>query len=122
MGISENVGHDLTFKILNSSANKIINRSNVRPANDDKSPNLLADPITSPKIIKPLREDKSSNDKKSIPIIDPNELVGRTFLLDKEGGQHLRTHIVKVLDGFEGDLARDSSRLKFVCTMNDDTI
>ena len=40
VGISENAGHDVTFKILNSSTNKIINRSNVRSAKHNKSPNL----------------------------------------------------------------------------------
>ena len=57
-----------------------------------------------------------------MPVIDPDDLVGRTFLLNKEDGQRLRARIVKALDDFEGDLARDSSRLKFVCSMNDDTI
>ena len=36
--ISENIGHDVTFKILNISTNKIINRSNVTPANDNELP------------------------------------------------------------------------------------
>ena len=57
MGISENVGHDVTFKILNSSTNKIINVSNVRPANDNASPNLRSDRVTSPGSIKLLRKD-----------------------------------------------------------------
>ena len=57
-----------------------------------------------------------------MPVIDPDDLVGRTFLLNKEDGQRLRARIVKALDDFEGDLARDSSRLKFVCSMNDDTV
>ena len=40
VGISENVGHDMIFKILNSSTNKIINRSNVRSAKDKDNLNL----------------------------------------------------------------------------------
>ena len=58
MGISENVVHGMTFKINNSSTNKTINMSNVRPANDDKSSNIRADPATSPEVIKSLREDE----------------------------------------------------------------
>ena len=54
MEISENFGHDMTFKILNSSANKIINRSKTRPVNDSKSPNLRSNPVTSPEVIKSL--------------------------------------------------------------------
>ena len=55
-------------------------------------------------------------------VVDPQDLVGRNFLLNKEGGQHLRDRIVKAIDNFEGDLARDSSRLKFVWTMSEDAI
>ena len=50
-GISENVDHDVTFKILNSSTNKIINSSNVRSTSDKESHNLRANPLTSPEVI-----------------------------------------------------------------------
>ena len=116
--ISENAGHDMTFKILNSSTNKIFTRSNVRPAKDDKSPNLRADPITSPKVIVSLRDGNfkvedlastttaedslsTSSSLRPIPIVDPLDLVGRTFLLNKEGGQCLRSRIFKSIDEFE---------------------
>ena len=141
VGIIENVGRDMTFKILNSSTNKIINRSNGRPVNGDKSPNLRANPLTSPEVMKSLIGDKfnageephdyeaSSNErylpsssKSSIPLVEPNDLVGRTFFLEKEGRQRLRVRIVKSLDDFEVYLSRDSSRLKFFCAINDDTI
>ena len=46
VGTSENVGHDMTFKILNNSINKIISRSAARPADDDKSPKIRAYPLT----------------------------------------------------------------------------
>ena len=42
-----------------------------------------------------------------MPIIDPNDLVGRTFLLTQEHVQRLRARIVKALDYYEGDLQRD---------------
>ena len=131
MGISENVGLDVTFKILNSSTNKILNRSDVRHVNDRKSPNIRTDPMTSPEAIKSFREEKfksedhaskhESNDNslpsssmRSAPVVYPKDLVGRTFLIDKEGGQRVRARIVKALDAFEGYLARDSSRPTFV--------
>ena len=56
-----------------------------------------------------------------MPILDPSMFVGRYFLLYKEDGQRLRTRIVKVLDDFEGDLARDYTRI-FFCSMKDDAI
>ena len=52
--ISENVGHDVNFKVLNSSTNKIIKISNIRSTNDEKSPSLRANPIASPELIKSL--------------------------------------------------------------------
>ena len=54
--ISENFGHYVTFKIPNSSTNKIINRSKFRPVNGSKYPNIRADPVTSPEAIKSLRK------------------------------------------------------------------
>ena len=75
VGTSENVSYDVTFKILNVYANKIINRSCVRPIDDEKSPKLL----TYPEVIESLREDKfkaekehhasePSSDKISLPL------------------------------------------------------
>ena len=48
-----------------------------------------------------------------IPILDPSDLVGRSILLNKEDGKRLRERIVKVLDYYDRDLARDSSRMTF---------
>ena len=48
VGISENVGHAMTFKILTSDTNKIIHRSNVRPADNPASVNLKVEPLTVP--------------------------------------------------------------------------
>ena len=57
-----------------------------------------------------------------MPILDPRDHAGRSFLLRKEDGQSLMTRTFKSFDEFEGDLSRDSSRMKFVCSMKDETI
>ena len=85
-------------------------------------PNLRADPVIYPKVIKSHRKDKfeaedpvsksssshedpgsktSTNDTSSpfsyvmpMPAVNPNDFVGRTLLLDKEGVQRLRDQIV----------------------------
>ena len=142
VGISENVVHDVTFKILNISTNILINRSNLRLANDSKFPSLRSDPVAFPEVIALLREDNfeaedatsktspneedpgsenttkdsSSNPSSSrhMPVVDTNDIVGRTLFLNKECGQRLRARIIKALDDFDGDLARHSSRLKFI--------
>ena len=96
IGISENVGHDVTFKILSDKTCKIIHRSNVRSANDPLESNIRLDPLTIPKVIKDKHdikgeddspaadstalEDNANADRPSMPIIDPADLVGRTFI------------------------------------------
>ena len=133
VGISENVGHAMTFKIFNPATNKVIDRSNVRAADEPNLINHRADHLTVPEVVSSLHGEPPPTLKeesiatvpstqRALPIIDPSDLVGRTFLLDKEDGQRLRARVVKAIDDYEGDLARDSSRLKFVCTMQDDTI
>ena len=93
--------------------------------------------MTSPEVIKSLQEERSkaedpaskhaSNDSsspsssmRSIPAVEPNDFAGRTFLFDKEGSQRLRFRIVKHLNDLEGDLGRDSSRLKIFYATSDD--
>jgi hypothetical protein len=67
VGIAENVGHFMTFKILNEDTKKIIFRSNVRSALDPKTKNLRLDPLSGetsiPVIIKSCHESDSSYNK-----------------------------------------------------------
>ena len=51
MVISENVGYDVTFSILNATTNKVISRSNIRIEGDPTSSNLRIDPLTAPKVV-----------------------------------------------------------------------
>ena len=52
VGISENVGHDMSFTILSDTTSKLIHRSNVRPTDDPLEYNIRKNPSTVPKIIK----------------------------------------------------------------------
>ena len=47
--------------MLNSFTSKIVNRSEVRPVDDDKSPNLRDNPLASPEAIKLLHDDSIPN-------------------------------------------------------------
>jgi hypothetical protein len=64
-----------------------------------------------------------------MPVIDPSELIGRTFLMDKEDGQQHRARILNVIDEeeickrigeHERELFRQPGHVQFVCSVNDD--
>jgi hypothetical protein len=92
IGISESVGHSMTFKILTDDTLKVIHRSNVRLALNPHAKNLQLDPLEPGDIATPIV--KSCHDSADdgeilpqMPAIDPSELIGHTFLMDKEDGQ-----------------------------------
>ena len=101
---------------------KVISRSNVRLAGEPSLPNLRIDPLTASDVVKSRHlpsnhpEDNeehyaaieqashdasTSSHNKSMPILNPNDLVGRIFLLLQEDGQQLRARIVKALCYYE---------------------
>ena len=105
VGISENLGNDTNFSILNLNINKGISRSNVRPEVEYSLPNIISDPLTAPEVVKyrhvendnaelpsnNLEDDNepsscNSSPKKTMPIIDSNDLVKRTFIHPQEDG------------------------------------
>ena len=139
VGISESVGHYMTFKILTDKSTKIIHRSNVRPADVPLDKNIRLDPLTVPCVVKSKRDtsdddtastepstiadDESLESLTPIPILDTSDLVGRTFLMPADdSGQRLRARIVKAIDDQEEQCMKNSSRIKFVCSMKDDQI
>ena len=91
----------MTFKIFNPVTNKVIDRSNVRAADEPDGANHRADYLAAPEVITSLKEEPisavapddttSSPAKRALSILDSSDLVGRTFLLDKEDGQRLRS-------------------------------
>jgi hypothetical protein len=117
VGISEHCGHALTWKILTSETQHIIYRSLVRPATPDDA-NLRAgmfygednvptsDPIIKSRsdcdvhvdnlkpatlICEDIEETDDGETLPPSPIFNPEDLVGRTFLMDEqEDGQESR--------------------------------
>jgi hypothetical protein len=56
-----------------------------------------------------------------LEIIDPSELIGRTFLTEpQEDGQRFRSRIVRAIAENEQELEDNPERVKFVCSMNND--
>jgi hypothetical protein len=64
-----------------------------------------------------------------MPVIDPSELIGCTFLMDKQDGQQHCARILNVIDEeeickhigkHERELFRQPGHVQFVCSVNDD--
>ena len=52
---------------------------------------------------------------------NPNDLIGRTFLLDKqENGEKHRARIVKQVKDHNHNLDEQPERVKFICSINND--
>ena len=147
VGISEHVGPALTWIILTDDTQKLIYRSQVRPY-DASAANLRldlfggdSDSLTSTPFIKsrfesdgmdkqvttldieaddttePLSEPSTNN----VPIFNPEDLVGRTFLLDtEEDGQRHRARIIKMIKDHDTELANNPTRIKFVCSVDNE--
>ena len=89
VGFGEHVGHAITDKLLDSSSNKIIHRSAVRPADDIHPKKHLLPDLGEPEGSnkpKPIIFVKSCQDldksvSKPMAEYNPEDLIGRTFLL-----------------------------------------
>jgi hypothetical protein len=92
VGISESVRHAMTFKILTDDTLKVIHRSNVRLALNLHAKNLQHDPLEPGDVAMPIIKSHHdlADDEEILPpmsVIDPSELIGHTFLMDKEDRQ-----------------------------------
>jgi hypothetical protein len=124
VGITEHhVGHAMTFKVLTDDTKKIIYHSNIHSALDPKSHNLHLDPLNSDERLKPIIQschDSPDHGESGMPIVNPNDLIGCTFLMpQQEDGQQFRTHIVQAIDDFETKLGQDKDHKRFCCSVND---
>jgi hypothetical protein len=131
VGISRNVGHAMTYKILCDKSNKVLHRANLRSANDPSDPNLRLDPLDgenlhpSPQTVRSLREaaEDVGDDDQVKPMIyfDTGDLVGRTFLMEKDDdGLRNRARIIEVLDDHERDVAENPLLKKFKCLVGEE--
>jgi hypothetical protein len=92
VGISETVGHAMTFKILTDDTLKVLHWSNVRSALNPDKKNLRLDPLEPSNKANPIVKSRhdSADDGEILPlmpVIDPSELIGRAFLMDKDNRQ-----------------------------------
>jgi hypothetical protein len=111
---------------------KIIYCSNIRSALDPNSQKLHMDPLNDDTVLDPIIKshhyhapsDSSAHGENLVmlmPIVDPNDLVGRTFLVTPQpDGQCFHAHIIRAIEDHERDLASNSECIHFLCSVNDD--
>ena len=140
VGIAENVGDVLTWLILTEDTKRVIPRSVIRSANNSGELNLRAMPIQEDPLEILDGPEPGSINASHIPPIFQNiysvadqlpadhavhhvpkffieELIGRTFLLDRENGQRLRAEIIRKIDDQD---ARNHTNIKLLCKVGDD--
>ena len=113
----------MTYQILTDDTKKVIYRSNVCSAltkeDRNKCVDLLGGEEVAPIINSSNDEDEST--RTPMPIFDPPDLVGRTFLIDpQENGERYRMKILEALVENEELLAKHQDCIKFICSDNDD--
>jgi hypothetical protein len=54
------------------------------------------------------------------PIIDPSDLIGRSFLKDLPNGERARWHITQVIDDHKDKTEKDPTRIRLLCKLNDE--
>ena len=131
VGIADNVGDALTFKILTPSC-KVIFRSVIRSALDPSTRHKRLAPLggetnsVGDKIFIRSNFDTNQADCPSIAnrmaTIKPDSLLGRTFLMETdENGQRFRARVVKAIIDKENELKNDPKYIKFLCEVDGDT-
>jgi hypothetical protein len=145
VGVSKNVGHFMTYKILTDDTRQIIHRSNIRSVADPNARNLRLDPLNDkpPEVIQSLRKASPASDHgedfslhsmeptdesperpstgDDMVIVNPQELLGCTFLMDtQEDGQRFRAHIVECISDHESNVRRSDDHVKFWISVNED--
>jgi hypothetical protein len=134
VGISEHVGHAMTYMILTNDTQKIIHPSNVRPALDLLSPNKRVAPSSGedyqpPPIIKlhSKESDEVMDENEELqtrfyqlPLVDTSDLIGRTFLSKQDNGQKNRARIVAAIEVHDANTEKNLEQMRFVCSVNND--
>ena len=142
VGIAENCGHAMTFKILQHDTQRVILRSQVRPADDPHSPNLRLTDLfdgepPSKLFVKSKSDPENSVDLQPISSesgeieqpsttsmvhVDTSELIGRTFLMDGAvtGTKH-RARIVEMIEDHRYAHLNSKEHAKFRVSVNNDT-
>jgi hypothetical protein len=123
VGISEHCGNALTYKILTADTSQVINRSLLRPANTDdvnlRASKFAGEPPTHNEVVKSrnspphiMAESKPADTASPSPVFNPEDLIGRSFLMDEQpDGQRPRATIIQLLEDHESKLEDNPTRI-----------
>ena len=138
VGIAPHCGHVMTFKVLCEATNRVLLRSQVRPADDPKRPNLrltdLFDGEPPSRIFVRSKNDPDNDEElpnldsdtgeieqdvtPSMVYVDTSDLIGKTFLLaEQEDGTRHRARIVKMI---QDHLVNSKEHVRFRLSVNND--
>ena len=90
----------MTYHTLTDDTKKVIYRSNVRSALAKEDRNKCVDPLGGEEVAPIINSSKDDDEspRKPMPIFDPTDLVGRTFLMDlQENGERNRNEILEYI-------------------------
>ena len=142
VGIAEHVGHIMTYHIFDPTTQKILHCGNLRKA-DPTTANRQIELISGENLAPPLKsiiksiheldtraavakqnnsnEHVANNTDACATTFNPADLIGRTFLLKpQENGERYRARILDAIHGFEDNLGRNPTRIKFKLSINGD--
>ena len=133
VGIATHVGDALTYKIL-TKTKKVIYRSAIRsaltpakrnlrisPLGGEQPSNHLGDKIfifsrTDTDRVKANELDEDPSIERRMVTIDPEDLIGRTFLKDSdEDGQRFQARVVRAVINNENKMKKGLEHVKFIC-------
>ena len=139
VGLVPHCGHVMTFKVLTEDTQRVIFRSQVRPADDPKRPNLrltdLFDGEPPAQIFVRSKDDPTNPDQlpnidnetgeiehdvtPTMVPIDTSDLICRTFLKDGPDGTRLRFRIAEQLDQFTSNHQQNQQLVRFKSSLRD---
>jgi hypothetical protein len=136
VGISEHCGHALTYKVLLSESDVVIYHSLLRPAIPDDGnvracmsggeSSIPTGPIKDRSTMDESKHastpmDKIDADIPPPPILNPEDWIGRSFLMDEqEDGLKFRGQIVELIEDHESRVEDNPTRIKFRVSVNND--
>jgi hypothetical protein len=126
VGFGEHVGDALTHKLLDMDSFKIIYRSAVRPQ-DSRHPNLRLSTAggesrhPNPILFIKSRHDDNPSVHKPMPGFNPDDLLGKTFLMpvDENGERHHATVSQKIIERMQTEDDNLPDKINFILNVGE---